>query len=432
MFPAIRGKMGSTEFFQVTMTAKELAGVAGPASELTEWKQWTIGERFQRDVAVQRIREELVPYLLRSRDRFFGSLIVLVYKPSRFEFEPLSIANARVGAPYRDAAARMGFLTVDGGKLVALDGQHRLVALREIINGGATHDPKASEAVAGDEVCVVFVRHESLEKTRRIFNKVNRHARPTTPTDNIITSEDDGYAIVARWLVESDPPLGLRQPHPPLALFDSAGEPIVEWRKTNLDQFTTKLTTLQALYQTVEAVCDAHGLHQLDEKHQVNRPPNEQLEKAYRWSAKWWREVLEGFDAYRVATASPTRIREMRQYREKWSLLFRPVAQVALFQGLGRMVDAGLDLDEAVRRTNRLNWRASADMWTDTIIRSNGKMVATQQGIRLTGRLIAYLAAADAMKPDEIDRLQRDYATARGWSPYSRTMPKLPAPKRPI
>src|SRR5690606_8270280 len=136
-----------------------------------------------------------------------------------------------------DLIPRMGFLTIDGGRLVALDGQHRLVALREIVAGRVEAEGEYRDAIADDELCVVFVQHESLEKTRRIFNKVNRHARPTTPTDNIITSEDDGYAIVARWLVENDPPLGLEEPAPPLALFDKSGEPLVEWRSTNLPQY---------------------------------------------------------------------------------------------------------------------------------------------------------------------------------------------------
>jgi len=309
----------------------------------------------------------------------------------------------------------MGFLTVHGGTYIALDGQHRLVALREILNGSVDASPAESAAVASDEVCVVFVRHESLEKTRRIFNKVNRHARPTTPTDNIITSEDDGYAIVARWLVEQEPPLNLTSPAPPLALFHPVGEPIGEWRPTNLDQFTAKLTTLQGLYQTIEAICETHGLARLDEKHRVNRPDDQELEQAYTWSASWWSAVLAGIDAYKTAIAWPASIRGLRQYREPWSLLFRPAAQVALFRGLGILVRNGPDLADAIKKANGLDWSAAADIWTDIIVRSNGKMINTQQAIILTGRLIAGLAAPDLLTPQQADRLSRDCARARGW-----------------
>ena len=76
---------------------------------MTDWQQWSLVERFQRELAMKRIRDEIAPYLVQSRDRFFGSLIVLVYSPFVFEFEPLSTFNGHVPAAYSDAAKRMGF-----------------------------------------------------------------------------------------------------------------------------------------------------------------------------------------------------------------------------------------------------------------------------------------------------------------------------------
>jgi hypothetical protein len=127
VFPAIRGHIGSTTYYTVTMAARELAAVARPANELAEWTRWTITERIQRDVTVNRVRDELIPYLLKSRDRFFGSLIVIAHETDVFEFEPLDTTGAEVRAAHKDASARMGFLTIEGGRMVALDGQHRLV-----------------------------------------------------------------------------------------------------------------------------------------------------------------------------------------------------------------------------------------------------------------------------------------------------------------
>lgn len=429
VLPAIRGHMGSTTYYTVTMSARELVAVARPARELDEWTRWTISERIQRDVTVNRVRDELIPYLLESRDRFFGSLIVVAYKTDLFEYEPLNeIGGTQLGA-HSDALSRMGLLTVKGGMMVALDGQHRLVGLREIINGQCEASAKKIAAVADDHICVIFIQFESLEKTRRIFNKVNRHARPTTPHDNILTSEDDGYAIVTRWLLDEEPPLGLATPAPPLALFDGHGEPLVEWNKSNLPQFTRKLTTLSAVYQTVEAICDAHGLTNFDEKHRVNRPPNDELRRAYSWSAHWWNLVLEGLKPFNQAIAEPCLIPDMRQYREKWSLLFRPVAQVALFRGIGHCTTHRLSLDEAIDRMNRINWRASARLWQDIMIRANGHMIATQSAIRLTGRLIAYLVGADRMPQRFVDQLRTDYALARGWTPQRPGRPpNLPEP----
>jgi len=417
VFPAIRAHIGTTDYYTVTMTARELSAIARPANELKEWTQWSISERIQRDVSVNRVSNELIPYLLESRDRFFGSLILIAYQTERFEFEPIDITGAHIAAAYNKPASRMGFLTVTDGRMVALDGQHRLVSLREIINGHCNSTPDKIQSVAEDEICVVFLNFESLEKTRRIFNKVNRHAKPTTPHDNIITSEDDGYAIVARWLTEDEPPIGLSTPKPPLAIYNRQGEPLVEWKHSSLTGNMEKITTLNAVYQTVEVICDAHGIPKLDEKRHVNRPDNAALAEAYTCSALWWNLVLNELEPLAQACRNPFRIPAMREYRARDSLLFRPIAHIALFEALGICFEHTMDLEVAVKRMNRINWQASADIWRDVIIRTNGQMIAKKDAIRLAARLIAYLVAADLMTDGQINNLRSTYRYARGLPP---------------
>ena len=421
LFPAIKGRMGSTTFYQANVKARELAAVAKTAAELDAWQEWSIFERFQRDLAVKRVQQEIVPYLVRTKDRFFGALIVLVYEPDVFEFESLQGSGLKGGKLYKDVADRMGFLTIDGGELVVLDGQHRLAALRGVVTAGDELQGKYRDKIAEDELCVIFIQHDSFEKTRRIFNKVNRYAKPTSPSDNIITSEDDGYAIVARWLVEAAPPLELTGPMPPLHHHDATGEPIVEWRSTKLQTTDTKLTTLSALYQSVEAILTAHGIKDFDERSRVNRPSDKELTQAYVYAAEWWNAVTTGLRPFALALQMPHMIPEYRKYSERSSLLFRPVAQVALFWGLEGAVRRGLSLELAIERANKIKWSASNPMWVDTIIHANGHMIATAHGIRLAGRLIAYLIAADKMTEVEINRLRNDLSDARD---YPMKMPK--------
>ena len=416
--------MGSTTYFQCNVKARELAAVAGLASELPAWKDWSIFERFQRDLAIRRVRTEIVPYLVQTRDRFFGALIVLVYEPDGFEFEPLEQMGMDLPRVYADVANRMGFLTIDGGDLVVLDGQHRLAALREVVTAGDELQGEFRDAIAEDELFVVFIQHESFEKTRRIFNKVNRYAKPTSPSDNIITSEDDGCAVVTRWLVEPQPPLGLTSPQPPLALADGMSEPLVEWRSNKLEAASMKFTTLQHLYQTVQIILEANGIKNFDEKHLVNRPPDGDLIAAYRHSAEWWQVALDNLIPFHEAVRNVWWIPEYRTYHHEWSLLFRPLGQVAMFHGLAGAQRFGIDLEVAVQRCNDVEWRASADHWIDTVIFANGHMNARAQGVRLAGRLITYLIAADKMSEANVSRLRNDLTEAKGlWSSY-----KLPEP----
>lgn len=413
-FAALRGRMGSTDYYQATVKARELAAVAMMAAELPQWTSWSVFERFQRELAQKRVEKEIVPYLIRTKDRFFNSLIVLVFDPDEFEFETLADTVPNLPGAYRGVSAQMGFLTIDGGKLVVLDGQHRLAAIRGVTTAGPELAGEYVDAVADDELSVLFIPHDSFEKTRRIFNKVNRYAKPTSPTDNIITSEDDGAAIVTRWLVEESPPLGLRSPEPPLNATDGTGEPVVEWRQQSLRPEARKFTTLSALYQMTQVILVANGITGFDEKHMVNRPNDNQLAAAYTFVADWWHMVLKGFTPYRRAVTRPTVLPDFRDYRAEYSLLFRPIGQVAFMHALVGAVRVGRSLAEALEFAEEQGWSASDPFFTDTIVYANGHMATSEYAVKLAGRLGTYLLAGDLMSNNDIDLLQADLREAKG------------------
>lgn len=413
-FPVLRGRMGSTDYYLATVKARELAAVAMMASELSQWTTWSVFERFQRELAQKRVEKEIVPYLVRTKDRFFNALIVLVFEPEVFEYESLADTASSVPRAYKSAAEQMGFLTLDGGSLVVLDGQHRLGALRGVLTAGPELTGEYVDAVAGDELSVVFIPHESFEKTRRIFNKVNRYAKPTSPTDNIITSEDDGSAIVTRWLVEESPPLGLSSPEPPLNAQDGSGEPIVEWRQQTLRPESRKLTTLSALYQMTQIILTADGIAGFDEKHMVNRPNDQQLRHAYTFVASWWNTVLRDFTPFRRAMKSPSMVPDLRAFQAEYSLLFRPIGQIAFTDALVGAVRLGRSLEEALELAEDQGWSASDPLFTGTVVYANGHMATSEYSIKLAGRLGTYLIAHDLMTNEDIENLQTDLVEAKG------------------
>lgn len=413
-FPALRGHMGSTDYYQATVKARELAAVAMMAAELPQWTTWSIFERFQRDLAQKRIDKEIVPYLTRTKDRFFNSLIVLVFEPDRFDFESLADSVSGLPRAYRSACNHMGFLTIEGGSLVVLDGQHRLGALRGVLTAGPELTGQYLDAVVDDELSVIFIPHESFEKTRRIFNKVNRYAKPTSPTDNIITSEDDGSAIITRWLVEESPPLGLNGPEPPLNALDDAGEPIVEWRQQTLRPDARKFTTLSALYQMSQIILSGYGITGFDEKHMVNRPSDRQLRRAYTIVADWWHEVLTNFTPFRQALEYPSNLPWYRAYQAAYSLLFRPIGQISFTHALIGAVSLGRGLEETLEIAEDQEWSAADPLFVGTVVYANGHMATSDFAIKLAGRLGTYFLAGDLMTDEAIELLQHDVAEAKG------------------
>ena len=424
VFPAIRGKMGSTEYYQASVPARDLARITKIARELEEWTERSVFERFQRDIAIKRIQNEIVPYLVRCADRFFGAFIVVIYKPDLFEFHPVTVRGAPPGHPYRLAAKKLGMLTIDGGSLVALDGQHRLVSFREVINDNNTYTGPHRDNVPNDELCVVFIKHESFEKTRRIFSKVNRHAKPTTPHENIITSEDDGYSIVTRWLVETTPPLDLGGPPPPFAIRDGNGEPIIDLTRRQLRKNSPKFTTLPHLYESVRCILRANGIRHFDEKHRVNRPPDRELVEAYKHASHWWWLLRFHLPAYRRALNDLTTIPQSRETSSPDGLLFRPNAQVALVDGWARAFERGVSLTQALGYLQQINWSPKASPLTGIIVSATGSKMKTRKMARQrAARLVEYLVAANRLSPRELNRLRWDLAEETE-NPYYR----LPAP----
>lgn len=410
--PAIRAQMGNTTYYETKMPARELAMAARPAQETDAWGQ-SIEERIQRELNERRVRDQIVPYLVKAADRFFGSIIVLIYK-GHVDFEDIGSFGGKVPAAYRTVAEDIGFLTIDGGELVVLDGQHRLAALRDVVTGRFESDGggHASE-VANDEVCVIFIEHETTEKTRRIFNKVNRYAKATSRSDNIITSEDDGYAIVTRRLVDDHAPLGIKYKN----------DLIVDWRSNTIAARSTKLTTISAIYETSKDILHAEGFDTLDEKVRVTRPDDHELDHAYETLERWWLKLMKGIPAFAAAAADPSQLPKLREESD-FGLLLRPNGQIALVKGLARAVARGVDLDLAIQRAARINWRLDNAMWRDVLVKANEGMIARGENYDVAAELIAYLVGSDKMSSEGIDALTERYRQIKGDEERALSLPE--------
>jgi DNA sulfur modification protein DndB len=403
--PVIKGRMGSTDFYEAKMTAREIVAAARPAREMDGWANFSIEERLQRELNEKRVHDEIVPYLARSKDRYFSSIVVLIYNAD-ITYEALAeVITKGLPAAYKSVAKDVGFLTINGGELVVLDGQHRMAALREVIQSKEPVGDFAKD-VPTDELAVIFVPWVDSEHTRRIFNKINRTAKPTTRGDNIITSEDDGFAIVTRWLLRDGEPLGLK---------DTKGDLIVNWKSNTLADRSTQFTTISAVYDTVQSILGHYNMRdEFNEKKNVVRPTDDQLEEAHSHVKDWWLAVLDGIKAFKQTLANPVEIPAMRKDGEPTSLLFKPAAHIVLFRALVRTVDLGLSLDEAIDRADKIDWNITSDVWRDVLIAPNGRIIARSENYETTADLIAYLIADDKMTGEAIENIRARVAKFKG------------------
>jgi DNA sulfur modification protein DndB len=370
----------------------------------------SIDERMQREPNLARIKKEIAPYLASHPDRFFGSLIVLVPKDS-VAFEPVGDIG-KVPLAYAAPLENVGFITLGSGDRIALDGQHRLMALREVLTSRENYGPLQG-AVGDDDVSVLLIEFEDDRKTRTIFNKVNRHARPVGAADNIITSETDGYAIVSRMLLDS----GREGPLAARPVNGAEYEP-VEWGRNSLSKTSTKLTTLTALYEGVIDILRTAGYKNFSEADDPVAPPESVIEEAFETAANWWSDILE-LEVYRRALSAPEDIPGIRySTTDRMALLLRPVGQIALVKGLAqtyRRNRGAIPVAELVRRAGLVDWSPlSTNHWRDVIVKADGGMIARKEGYALAANLLEYLISPTTVSDEDEQALWASWNKARG------------------
>jgi DNA sulfur modification protein DndB len=390
-------KMGETNYYLASLTAGELVTRVRTAEEaLQDWDNLSIEDRIQRNINKKRLLEEIVPYLAGHPDRFFGSVIILLDGDT--VFEKLEKVQS-VSGPYALQAEKMGFLTIKNGNWIALDGQHRLVALRELIAGN--YKGAQLPGIMDDDIAVIFIEQVSIEKTRRIFNKVNRYARSTTRADNLVLSEDDGYAIISRKLfMNEDGPLYVKK---------DRGEDFVNWRNSTLSGRSLQFTTISALSLLVRDICEANGLR-IDEKSLGGIAPSDQvLQHAYSLSVEWIEAAFTSFNVLHDVRENPSLLPEYRDLEGKWSLLLRPAGQISLFRAARIAMDElgqQFSILRFMASAARLDWSAISPLWDNILVQGRSRILAKRTNYEDAAHLIVWLSIGDSLPNPE--RFQRD------------------------
>lgn len=400
--------MGSTPYYVTTMKVSDLVQVARPASEQEEWATTGLTERLQRELNDTRVRTEIAPYLANSLDRFFGAIILLLDSDEAPEFEPLSEVAKSLPKAYRSTMGKdsFGFLTIDSGERIILDGQHRFAALREVYLTRTVEGEYAKD-VGDDEVTVIIVPRISTQHTRKIFNKVNRYAKNTSRGDNILTSEDDGFAILTRRLADDGGPLAGK---------NHKGESLVNYKNNTIAERSTQLTTLSAIYETVRIIAEYYNMaDDLNEKKTHVRPSEEMLDQGYEHVEGWWATVLDGMPKLKYGRDNTKLLPELRAKEADYGLLFKPATHIVLFQALSQILEADdLTLKDAVNRTYQLDWKITAPLWRDVLINSAHNILTKKENYNLAADLITYLVVGDKLPASHIEELGERVARARG------------------
>ena len=208
IYPAIRAQMGDWKYYIVRMKMREVAQEVQLAHDIYEDN--TLSEAIQRTLQETRVKKEIVGYLARRRDRFFSSIVVAAMEgePTWYPVEMDPKVVPAIFANSTSLRESFGVLSFgDDPKYYALDGQHRIAAIKLLCRGEAGEDPPPD--FENDLLSVIVVLREEhdvpegewMRRYRRLFSSLNRYAKPTDRDTNIIMDEDDLFAVLTRRMI---------------------------------------------------------------------------------------------------------------------------------------------------------------------------------------------------------------------------------------
>lgn len=405
MVPVIKGRLGDTDYYVFSMKAQELVNRVTTPTRLKGWDDFSVEERYQREISYDSVRTHIAPYLANDESRFFGAVIVTAMNFDDAVFEPLSGMETK-GLPgqYRAAATNMGFLTFAGGEvLVPLDGQHRLKALQFAMTGRDQKDRPIDDLtpctdLAQEDVTVILVAYEG-KKARKIFTKVNRYAKTTTTGQNYVTDDDDILAVLTRDVAN-----------------DLIGGRLAKFTSNTLQPKNAEFTTLAILYNcNEEIVRSTFAEGKLDKTHL----PDTAKQRLFRKKVlDVWRTVLEGIEVFADAlddkeASGDARRREIRGA----NLLGKPVAQECLVRAFVRLTGAptNMSAEDACGRLNRLPWsmtEENLDKWQRVLWSggTDGKIITKNR--KLATALIAWAAGervTDERRAELLEEYRRQF-----------------------
>jgi DNA sulfur modification protein DndB len=397
--PAMRGRIGDSEYFTIVAPAQWVANTLVIPSEIDGWDDETIEERYQRRINYERVKSSIAPYLANDSHRFFGALVVTVINPEKMQWEPLTKFKLPLPHVYSGHAEEIGFLCLSGHEvMVPLDGQHRLAALQFAISGkdeagAAIEGLSPNTAVANDLITLMLIKHDR-ERARKIFNKVNRYARPTSKADNLITSDDDMLAVLAREVAATH--------------FASR---LVNVSSNTISNNACFVTTLSSIYSILGVVLAEQHL----EPDQL--PPPSQQAHARRLATEFFDEFTQELKTIKKALLKPDESGdEGRRKARAESLLMKPIVQLAAAAAAHELVARGttsgkLKYSDAFKRLDRLDWRRDNGDWQGVLLNGE-KVISGETSRRLATRVIAYQAGA-SLQAAELKDLRDDFKQAQ-------------------
>lgn len=370
VLPALRGILGDWIYYVTTINLTDVAERVALAQDIHDSK--TLNDLIQRQVSSR--AQQIADYLIAQPQRFFNALVVAVYGGMPQWYELAIKANDLVSENdiSDDIEGRIGCLVFTGDEnLFAIDGQHRVVGIREAV--------KRSPQIGSEQISAIFVAHRKdlagMERTRRLFTTLNRYAKPVSQLEKIAMDEDDIVAIVTRRLVNE---------------YSVLRESVSEVKGKNISiNDNQNITTLVALYDSIDRY-----LGNSSEKwttYKKLRPPDTELDSAFDRVLELWDVLTDTFEPLRrIKDGEPagTVVADNRS-RAGGHVILRPIGLEMVVVVIRALREQGLSFDEIVTRLSKVPMTLEKEPWVGLLWEPrNRRIIYRAENQRVAIRLL--------------------------------------------
>jgi DNA sulfur modification protein DndB len=371
LFPCVRGRLGTWSYFSTKMSAESLAESVQFAAKIEEAK--VLDRLVQRELNESRAKDDIARYLSFQDGRFFNSIVVAAWEGSPTFFQVDLAADPRFEMiADRKFEQSFGVLRFDGSqRYYALDGQHRLRAIRALLSQ-ETEYPVPS-GFAKDEFPVIIVvpnEGETFEnfvpRYRRLFSNLNRYAKPMDQMTIVSMDEDDAIAIATRRLIVEHEFFWWEK--------DEASRIKVQKGKS-ISETENCLLTLVGLYEmNQDFLWSAKRQEQTRAKLRdwiKERPSDADLDAMNSELREIWNAVLGELPELSTEVTTDFRSRKGDDFEREGRtvvnhLLFRPIGQRLLSRIVRYLIDdssPGTPVAAAIKGLASIEWRLYKAPW---------------------------------------------------------------------
>lgn len=399
VLPALRAFMGDWVYYITTMKMRDVAERVSEVKYIHDSD--SMNDFIQRQL-VSKHFEKIKLFLLNQPQRFFNTIVIGVYggSPNWYELSVSSSEHLDQDDIPDEIEGVLGILVLSGEEdLFAIDGQHRVVGIKQALQESAT--------LGNEEISAIFVPHSNdplgMERTRRLFTRLNRYAKPVSALSKIALDEDDVIAIVTRRLLDQHEMLIDRVDT------TAAG--------TNLKVSDTRhLTTAVALYKSLfdflkmsekelQDLYDDFGVNYFSGELVWNdflssRPDDQIVEWFYQKASDLYSALLESIPELREFTESDDENAALA-YRNRETgghLLFRPIGLQIILGVVRDLTKTGAvsSISEAIQRIAKLPLQLAEEPWVNLLWNIKARrMITTSENKKAASKLLFHLAGGD-------------------------------------